>query len=76
MTQSSLCMPFCGSVAGQIVMGHTRPYGLFGGLFSSLSDRVADRCDIPVTVIRHDGSRAAKVKTSRNPFTRDVAPGT
>ena len=64
------------SAAGQIVMGHTGPHGLFGGLFSSLSDRVADRCDIPVTVIHPDGSRAAQVKSSRDPFTGDMALGT
>ena len=64
------------SAAGQIVMGHARPHGLFAGLFSSLSDRVADRCDIPVTVIHPDGSRAAKIKSSRDPFPGDVALGT
>ena len=41
--------------AAQIVMGHTRARRLVPSLFASLADRVADRCDIPVTVIRSDG---------------------
>ena len=64
------------SGAGQIVMGHTKPHGPLGGLFSSLSDRVADRCDVPVTVIHSDGRPATEVKTSHGPFTGDVALGT
>lgn len=41
--------------ASQIVMGHARPEGFFSNLFASLSDRVADQGDIPVTVIHADG---------------------
>ena len=41
--------------AVQIVMGHAKPRGLFPSLFASLSDRVADNCEIPVTVIHADG---------------------
>jgi len=39
----------------QIVMGHTRVHGVLPSLFSSLSDRVADRCDVPVTAIHAGG---------------------
>lgn len=41
--------------ASQIVMGHARPSGFFSNLLASLSDRVADQSDIPVTVIHPDG---------------------
>jgi nucleotide-binding universal stress UspA family protein len=41
--------------AAHIVIGHTRARRLAPGLFASLSARVADRCDIPVTAVRPDG---------------------
>lgn len=41
--------------AAQIVMGHARPKGLLSGLLASMADRVAGKCDIPVTVIHADG---------------------
>lgn len=45
----------CHAVA-QIVMGHARVRGVLPSLFSSLSDRVADRCDVPVTAIHASGT--------------------
>lgn len=49
----------------QIVMGHARARGMLPGLFSSLSDRVADKCGVPVTAI-HAGDKSRVV---------DVPPG-
>ena len=45
----------------QIVMGHARARGVLPSLFSSLSDRVADQCDVPVTAI-HAGGRSGSAK--------------
>ena len=41
--------------AGQIVMGHQKARGVFPNLFASLSERVADSCSVPVTVIYSNG---------------------
>jgi nucleotide-binding universal stress UspA family protein len=45
----------------QIVMGHARARGVLPSLFSSLSDRVADKCDVPVTAIHAGGRSEAAV---------------
>lgn len=50
--------------AAQIVMGHSRRRGLLEGAFASLSDQVADKSAVPVTVIRADGESDTHAKTS------------
>lgn len=42
--------------AGQIVMGHKKPRGVFSKLFASLSERVANKSGIPVTLVYADGA--------------------
>jgi nucleotide-binding universal stress UspA family protein len=41
--------------AGLIVMGHSRASGLFGKLFSSLCERIAHTCAIPLTAVYASG---------------------
>jgi nucleotide-binding universal stress UspA family protein len=41
--------------AGLIIMGHSRASGLFGKLFSSLCERVAHTCAIPLTAVYASG---------------------
>ena len=40
--------------AGQVVIGQHRVRSLFGGLFAPGSERIANRCNVPVTVVYTD----------------------
>ena len=61
--------------AAQIVMGHSRRRGLLDGVFASLSDRVADKSDIPVTVIRAGRDTDPRTRTSANRLNGRMAFG-
>jgi len=54
--------------AAQIVMGRSRGRRLLPGLFAPLSDRVADQCDIPVTLVHPDGSPEVYGQRPQRPF--------
>lgn len=40
--------------AGQVVIGQHRVRSFLGGLFAPASERIANRCDVPVTVVHTD----------------------
>jgi nucleotide-binding universal stress UspA family protein len=62
--------------AAQIVMGQARARGQAPGMFASLSDRVADKCDIPVTVVSPNGRSGGVLDmTPRAPFDDEVMLG-
>lgn len=53
--------------AGQIVMGQNRAGGLFGRLLAPLSERIARRCRIPVTVVYCDVARETGGRPAAGP---------
>ncbi|MCG6966605.1 MAG: universal stress protein [Chromatiaceae bacterium] len=54
--------------ASQIVMGQQRATGMFRNLRAPLSERIANRCGIPVTVVYSDASPAAAARRPRERF--------
>lgn len=61
--------------AAQIVMGQSRARRLLPALFASLSDRVAEKCDVPVTVINPNGKPVICDKRLQEPFDDKAALG-
>ena len=45
--------------AGRVVIGNTRPKGIWDKLFASLSERVVHSCGVPVSVVYPEGEAAA-----------------
>lgn len=42
--------------ASQVVIGQHRTKGIFGNLFALQSERIANRCDVPVTIVYCDAA--------------------
>ena len=42
--------------ASQVVIGQHRSKGIFGNLFALPSERIANRCDVPVTIVYSDAT--------------------
>ncbi len=64
--------------AGLIAMGHNKTRGIFGDLLTSLSERVAHKSGIPVTLVYANGESedlAAVANTGRRPVDRGMVPG-
>lgn len=64
--------------AGIIAMGHSKSRGLLGGLFTSLSGRVANKSGIPVTLVDADGvseELAGVVNRGHQPIDRSMVRG-
>ena len=62
--------------ASQIVMGRSRTKGVLRNLFTPSSERIANRCDIPVTVVYSTGrpeSAERPTNDDRGPVSADVA---
>ncbi|MBT8430682.1 MAG: universal stress protein [Gammaproteobacteria bacterium] len=59
--------------AGLIIMGHCKASGLFGKLFSSLCERVAHTCTIPLTAVYPNGESEVITATRGATRQRSVA---
>jgi len=65
--------------AGMIIMGHSRASGLLDRLFSSLCERVAHACSVPLTAVHASGESEvinATRPAPRRSMKADVALGT